>query len=213
MKNPIIQSVDIAKFYNRKAIFQNVNFEVRENSSFAITGKNGSGKSTLVKILCGLLTPTKGSVSFFYNGKKLANECVYKHIGLVSPYLNLYEEFNAEENLLFIAKVRGLQKNIVDQINTLLKEFEIYDHRKKEVKNYSSGMKQRLKYCAALIHKPSLLILDEPSSNLDEYGITAVRNRMKLQKEFGTLIFATNDKDDLQYADSTFDIGTLDARK
>jgi heme exporter protein A len=76
----------------------------------------------------------------------------------------------------------------------------------KEVKNYSSGMKQRLKYCAALLHEPEVLVLDEPSSNLDQYGIEAVRKFMKLQKQHGILIFATNDKDDLEYADTIYSV-------
>jgi ABC-type multidrug transport system ATPase subunit len=126
---------------------------------------------------------------------------------LVSPYLNLYEEFSAEENLQFIKKIRGLDSAADIFGEELLKEFGIYDHRKKEVKNYSSGMKQRLKYCAALIHQPELLVLDEPASNLDEYGIAAVRKRMMIQKEKGALIFATNDKEDLQFADNIYEIG------
>ena len=130
----------------------------------------------------------------------------YPHIGLVSPYLNMYEEFSAEENLTFIAKVRNLGSESVKRAEMLLMEFGIYDHRMKEVKNYSSGMKQRLKYCAALLHEPEVLVLDEPSSNLDQYGIEAVRKFMKLQKQHGILIFATNDKDDLEYADTIYSV-------
>lgn len=205
----ILKSENITKLYNRKTIFKNVSFSINQGSAFAITGKNGSGKSTLVKILCGVLSPTKGIVSLSVNDQTILYPDYYPHIGLVSPYLNLYEEFSAEENLQFIKNIRGLDSSSDVFAEELLKEFGIYEHRKKEVKNYSSGMKQRLKYCAALIHHPALLVLDEPSSNLDEYGIEAVRNRMRLQKDKGVLLFATNDKDDLQYADTIYDIGQL----
>lgn len=205
----ILKSENITKIYNRKTIFKNVSFSINQGSAFAITGKNGSGKSTLVKILCGVLSPSKGTVSLSVNDQTILYPDYYPHIGLVSPYLNLYEEFSAEENLQFIKNIRGLDSSSDVFAEELLKEFGIYEHRKKEVKNYSSGMKQRLKYCAALIHHPALLVLDEPSSNLDEYGIEAVRNRMRLQKDKGVLLFATNDKDDLQYADTIYDIGQL----
>ncbi len=206
MKKLTFKSDNIAKLYNRKVIFEKISFSLNEGIAFAITGKNGSGKSTLVKILCGVLSPTKGKVEFSVDGSIVPYPDYYPHIGLVSPYLNMYEEFSAEENLNFIAKVRGLGPDHVERSEMLLNEFGIYEHRKKEAKFYSSGMKQRLKYCAALLHEPSILVLDEPSSNLDQYGIAAVRKFMTLQKEKGILIFATNDKDDLEYADSVYSV-------
>ncbi len=209
MKKITLKSENITKIYNRKTIFKNITFDISEGTAFAITGKNGSGKSTLVKILCGVLSPTKGSISLTVNEQQVVYPDYYPHIGLVSPYLNMYEEFSAEENLQFIKKIRGLDSTADSFAEELLKEFGIYDHRKKEVRNYSSGMKQRLKYCAALLHQPPLLVLDEPASNLDELGIAAVRNRMVLQKQKGILLFATNDKDDLRFADTIFEIGQL----
>ncbi len=211
MKKMILTSENVTKIYNRKTIFKNISFSVNEGTAFAITGKNGSGKSTLVKILCGVLSPSKGSISLVVNDQTVLYPEYYPHIGLVSPYLNLYEEFTAEENLHFIKKIRGLDSTADIFAEELLKEFGIYEHRKKEVRNYSSGMKQRLKYCAALLHQPALLVLDEPASNLDEYGIEAVRNRMKIQKQQGALVFATNDKDDLQFADTIYEIDQLNS--
>jgi heme exporter protein A len=207
--NITLEAKDITKIYNGKPIFQKVSFVVHEGESIAITGKNGAGKSTLIKILCGLLTPNKGAVALSLNGNGIDLEKFYFHLGLVSPYLNMYEEFSAEENLLFIKKIRGMNSTTDERIALLLKEFNIYDHRNKEVKNFSSGMKQRLKYCAALLHEPSILVLDEPSSNLDEFGIVTVRARMKKQKTKGVLIFGTNDKDDLQHADTVFSLDNL----
>ena len=84
----------------------------------------------------------------------------------------------------------------------LLKQFSLYEKRNDELRTYSSGMKQRLKYCAALLHEPPLLVLDEPCANLDEEGIAVVRDVMTHQKRAGILIIATNDRDDLTYADS-----------
>ncbi|NUN70253.1 MAG: ABC transporter ATP-binding protein [Bacteroidetes bacterium] len=206
MKKLTFKSDNIAKLYNRRVILDRISFSLGEGTAFAITGKNGSGKSTLVKILCGVLTPTRGTVEFTVDGAVVPYPDYYPHIGLVSPYLNMYEEFTAEENLAFIAKVRGLGKGWMERSDMLLKEFGIYDHRRKEARYYSSGMKQRLKYCAALLHEPALLVLDEPSSNLDRYGIDAVRKFMEIQKKHGILMFATNDAEDLQFADTVYNI-------
>lgn len=206
MKKLTFKSENITKLYNRRVIVENVSFSLKEGDAFAITGKNGSGKSTMIKMLCGVLSPTKGKFEFSIEGIPVKYPDYYPHIGLVSPYLNLYEEFTAEENMSFIAKVRNVTTATKERSEYLLQEFGIYEHRKKEVRFYSSGMKQRLKYCAALIHQPLLLVLDEPSSNLDSHGIAIVRKFMKEQKEHGVLIFATNDADDLQFADRTCSI-------
>ncbi len=206
MKKLTFKSEKIAKLYNRKVIFENISFSLNDGTAFAITGKNGSGKSTLVKILCGVLSPSSGSVEFSVEGSVVPYPEYYPYIGLVSPYLNMYEEFTAEENLSFISKVRNLDAQWNTRAEMLLHEFGIFEHRKKEVRYYSSGMKQRLKYCAALLHEPSLLVLDEPSANLDHQGIEAVRKFMMIQKQRGLLIFATNDSDDLRYADTEFSI-------
>ncbi len=206
MRKLTFKSENITKLYNRRTIVDNVSFSLSESVSFAITGKNGSGKSTLIKMLCGVLSPTKGKIHLSVDGKDVPYPDFYPYIGLVSPYLNMYEELSAVENLIFISKVRGLGESADERSEVLLNAFGIYEHRKKEVRFYSSGMKQRLKYCAALLHEPALLLLDEPSSNLDKNGIEAVRTYMQKQSEEGILIFATNDSDDLQYADTVYSV-------
>lgn len=213
MKKISLETKAVSKMYNRKAIFQNVSFRAEAGTAVAVTGKNGSGKSTLIKIVCGVLSSTKGSVHLWIDGEEVLNREYYPHIGLVSPYLNMYEEFSAEENLSFIKKIRGLGPESEEKGRVLLDLFGIYEHRKKEVRNYSSGMKQRLKYCAALLHEPPLLILDEPTSNLDEFGIDSVRTVMKEQKSKGILLFGTNEKEDLSFADTVFNLDQLENGK
>lgn len=204
---------NISKEFNKKKLFDGVSFSLSQHSSLAITGKNGTGKSTLLKILCGLLSPTKGNWELVINENKIPSQECYKHIGLVSPYLNLYDEFSGAENLEYIGKMRGLSSDFQGNIDELLHNFALHKHRKKEVRYYSSGMKQRLKYCAALLHKPEILFLDEPQSNLDVDGIEVVRTYMKKQTETGILIFATNDSDDLGFAQTVLDLNTLKIEK
>lgn len=205
MNSILLEINDIRKSFGRKILFEKISFSIKNAEAYAITGKNGSGKSTLVKILCGLLSPSGGTIRYTIDNREIPLSELYPVIGLVSPYLNMYEEFTGEENLMLFMKIRGMAVDAAS-IESLLHRFNIYQHRKKEVRYYSSGMKQRLKYCAALIHKPILLYLDEPTANLDDLGIAVVREVMMEQKKSAALIFATNESEDLQYADKTLDL-------
>lgn len=196
----------VSKAFNRRIIFESISFALKEGESLAITGKNGSGKSTLAKILCGLLSPTKGNVRLAVDGASISSEDIFQHIGLVSPYINMYDEFSGLENLMMIGRIRNLAPEFADEAAELLKRFGIFDRSSDEVRTYSSGMKQRLKYAAALLHHPQILVLDEPTANLDEQGIGVVRETMRSHVGGGVLIIATNEKDDLAYAGSRIDL-------
>jgi heme exporter protein A len=197
------EALDIAKEFNRKRIVEHISFDLHERQSLALVGRNGAGKSTVAKILCGLLSPTRGTVTLSVDGAPAPYPAhLFPHIGFVAPYINLYDEFTGYENLQLCARMRNYTRDPEARTAALLKKFSLYEKRNDELRTYSSGMKQRLKYCAALLHEPSLLVLDEPCANLDEEGVAVVRDVMTLQKQSGILIIATNDRDDLAYADS-----------
>jgi heme exporter protein A len=200
-----VQCIDVKKVFNRRVIFQKVNFTAERGAALAITGRNGSGKSTLVKILSGILSPANGQVIITVDGTTCKREEVYKHIGLVSPYLQLYDEFSGYENLKFASDVRGLG-NTREWCNSLLERVNLLHRKNDEVRTYSSGMKQRLKYAFALLHRPPILILDEPTSNLDAEGVAVIRSVMEEQKQNGILIVATNDADDVQYCNQCINL-------
>jgi len=207
MKSVEFSAREIKKEFNRRVIFENISFTLRQRDSLVITGRNGSGKSTLAKILCGLLTPTAGTVRCVIEGKEIPPPEIYKFIGFVSPYINMYDEFSGLENLLMFSKIRDLKNVSVSEANALLERFNIYKQRNDEVRTYSSGMKQRLKYCGALLHNPDILILDEPTSNLDEEGVATVRSLMIGYRRDRILIVATNDAADAAYTDRTVRLG------
>ncbi|HLP16175.1 MAG TPA: ABC transporter ATP-binding protein [Bacteroidota bacterium] len=197
------EAQDITKEFNRKRIVEHISFDLHEGQSLALVGRNGAGKSTVAKILCGLLSPTRGTVALSVNGTPAPYPAhLYPHIGFVAPYINLYDEFTGLENLQLCARLRNYATDPDGRASRLLKQFSLFEKRNDELRTYSSGMKQRLKYCAALLHEPPLLVLDEPCANLDEEGIAVVREVMTHQKRTGILIIATNDRDDLSYADS-----------
>jgi heme exporter protein A len=200
-----LEANKIKKLFNRRIIFNNINFKLENGSALAITGRNGSGKSTLVKIIAGVLSPSSGLVSISINENEIKAIDTFKHIGFVSPYLQLYDEFTAVENLDIFAKVRSL--NIQREfILDLLKRVNLYDRRVDFVRTYSSGMKQRLKDTFALLHRPELLILDEPRSNLDAEGISIVSEIIKEQKQKGATLIATNDSEDLLLCENVINL-------
>jgi heme exporter protein A len=196
MNSYMLKATSLNKTFGRRLIFKDINFKLNSSTIFGIAGPNGSGKSTLVKIIAGIISPSGGKIEHHLNGKEIKPEDLHNHIGLVSPYLVLYDEFTAWENLGFFAKIRGIELN-TERVNQLLDNFKIYDRRNDFVKTYSSGMKQRLKFVFALMHSPNLLILDEPTSNLDDEGKESVYKMVKEEGEKNIVIIASNEGMDI----------------
>ncbi len=185
-----LQAVNLTRKFDRKIIFDKVNFELTSGSATAITGRNGSGKSTLIKIIANILLQSSGELNLFNGTEKIKKENIYKYIGFVSPYLNLYDEFTGYENLKIISDIRGWGHENIDDS---LKRVGLYHRRNDLLKIYSSGMKQRLKIAFAILHNPHMLLLDEPTSNLDLEGISVVDDISNEYKKDRILIIATND--------------------
>lgn len=183
----------LGKRFGRRILFRELAFALDAGASLAVTGANGSGKSTLLRILAGVMAPTKGTVRLSVDGQAVSREERPLRVGFVAPYLNVYDDFTARENLDFLAKARRLA-GASERIASVLELVALGDRADDRVKTYSSGMKQRVKYAAALLAEPPLLLLDEPSSNLDVAGLQMVDRVMAHQQEQGgLLIVATND--------------------
>lgn len=193
----------VSKKFNNRKIFENVSFELFGGSSAAITGKNGSGKSTLVKIIAGLLGKSSGIIDFMVDNDTVKQDFIYKHIGFVSPYLNLYDEFTGYENLKICAGIRGINGSGIDEV---LKRVGLFERRHDLLKIYSSGMKQRLKLAFGILHNPRLLILDEPTSNLDSDGVKIVDDIAAEYESDRILIIATNDEHEKELCKQYFNL-------
>ncbi|GIK21854.1 MAG: ABC transporter ATP-binding protein [Ignavibacterium sp.] len=197
MINYSLEAQQLNKSFGRRLIFNDLNFKFDKPGVFGISGPNGSGKSTLVKIIAGIISASKGKVIHLLNGKALAEENLHNHIGFVSPYLVLYEEFSTLENLRIFADVRGTEFN-KDRVDYLLNKFLLFKRKDDLLKTYSSGMKQRVKFIFALMHFPQLLVLDEPTSNLDEEGKSSVYEIVKEEAKTNIVIIASNERNDLE---------------
>jgi heme exporter protein A len=198
MSSYSIQSQNLSKLFGRRLIFKDINFSWAEKGIFGISGPNGSGKSTLVKIVAGLIAPSAGKIIHKNSDGEIIPEKLHNHIGFVSPYLVLYEEFSAWENLKIFAKIRGVDFN-EKKVTFYLSQFLLESRKDDLVKTYSSGMKQRLKFIFSLMHSPEILIFDEPTSNLDEEGKKVVYNVIEDESKNSIIIIASNEERDLSF--------------
>jgi heme exporter protein A len=190
----------LGQSFNNRIIFNDITFQVKSGGSLVITGPNGSGKTTLLRIICHLIQPKLGKVTFFHKNKIIRDDRIYSHLGLVSPYLQLYNNLTALENFNFFSRIRSIQPDI-SVFKEMMENLGLRGREMDEVKTYSSGMMQRLKYVMALIHNPEILILDEPTANLDEEGIANVYEIMEKQKKSKILILATNEHEEIRFGE------------
>lgn len=200
-----VEANKLNKTFGRRLIFNDINFRYDERGVFGIAGPNGSGKSTLVKIIAGVISPTKGKIIHKNSDDEVIPEKLHNYIGFVSPYLVLYEEFTAWENLEIFSNIRGISFD-KEYAEELLNRFLLYNRRNDLVKTYSSGMKQRMKFIFALIHQPGLLIFDEPTSNLDNEGKNSVYEIIEDKSKESIIIIASNDKADLDLCPKILDL-------
>lgn len=192
----ILEVTGIQKSFGDRKVLRDINFALSSPNSIGITGHNGSGKSTLLKILAQIISPTKGSVKIFRDGKEIRPEDHPLFIKMVAPEMALYEMLTAYENLEFFAKLASVPMPRSEQ-DRLLELVGLSGRGADLVGAYSSGMKQRLKYAVALLAKPEILLLDEPTSNLDDEGKAIVTSIINQQKLKSLLIIATNEQEDL----------------
>ncbi|PKL90083.1 MAG: ABC transporter ATP-binding protein, partial [Ignavibacteriae bacterium HGW-Ignavibacteriae-2] len=190
----------LTKIFGRRLVFKDIDYNFKTGRVYGIAGSNGSGKSTLSKIIIGLASPTSGNATHTFNNKTITVDDLYNHVGFVSPYLILYDEFTAEENLIHFAKIRGLNYE-EDKIKRLFDNFNLYDRRNDILKGYSSGMKQRMKFIFAMQHNPELYIFDEPTSTLDNQGKDAVYEIIGREKQNKLILIASNEDADLAICD------------
>lgn len=178
---------NLGKRFNRQWVFRGLSIELEQGNRCVILGRNGSGKSTLLQTIAGFRVPSEGMVHFTHNDKIIPVDIHYKYIAFASPYLELIEDFNMSELLQFHF---GLKK-IIPGINTgdFEKLLQMPDIQGKPIKQYSSGMKQRLKLALAFFTDAPVLLLDEPCSNLDAQGINWYRDLLdKYSQERLTVI-------------------------
>ena len=190
MKMNIIETKQLTKSYVNFTAVSNVNLHIRKGSVYGFLGPNGAGKSTTMKMLLGLIRPTSGSFNIdgkFYPNDRMEILC---EIGSFIEAPAFYGNLSGEENLEIIQKILGLPKSSIDEALALV---GLTEYRKRLAKKYSLGMKQRLGLASALIGRPSILILDEPTNGLDPVGIHEIRMLIRsLPQKFGCTVLVSS---------------------
>ena len=190
--NSIIKVQNLTKNYGIHLAVDHIDFEVNKGEVFGFLGPNGAGKTTTIRMLTGLSKSTEGTASIF--GLDVGTEIVKikKRIGVVPELSNLYDDLSALDNLIFMAQLYGIpRKERRPRAEDLLRVFHLYERKDSFFRTYSRGMKRALTIAAALIHKPELLFLDEPTAGLDVVAARSLRNLILNLKNQGTTIFLT----------------------
>ncbi|HEV2830504.1 MAG TPA: ATP-binding cassette domain-containing protein [Hanamia sp.] len=199
-----INLTNLGKRFNRDWIFRSLNYQFDSNKHYAITGPNGSGKSTLLQIISGSSIFNEGSVNYHEQNNPIAPECIFQKISFCAPYLELVEEMTLNEFFSFHHKMKGWLPSIdTKQIVYLLRlEKSAY----KQIRYFSSGMKQRVKLAQAIFSNVPTVLLDEPLTNLDDDGILLYHSLIKNYCTNRLVIVSSNDKKEYSFCDEIINI-------
>ncbi|WP_405081193.1 ABC transporter ATP-binding protein [Paenibacillus chitinolyticus] len=190
MNEMIIQTFGLSKQYKRRSAVDNVNLQIRKGDIYGFLGPNGAGKTTTIRMLLGLIRPTKGTVQLF--GKDLRKEklAILRKVGSLVEYPSYYGHLTAYENLEAIRRILDVPKQRIDEVLAIVR---LTKEAKRPVKGYSLGMKQRLGIAAALLGSPELLVLDEPTNGLDPSGILEIRELIKsMPQQYGVTVLVSS---------------------
>lgn len=191
-----IRLSNTGKRFNREWIFRGLDYHFIQGKSYAITGANGSGKSTLLQVIAGSLMHSEGTIDFSdEQNNPLDANLAYANISIAAPYLELIEEMTALEFLSFHASF----KKLIKPIDEILQEVNLHSAANKQIRYYSSGMKQRLKLAQAFFSDTSTLLLDEPTTNLDEAGIQLYKSLISKFTSKRLIIVCSNDKNEYEF--------------
>lgn len=186
-----IELTNVGKRFNEEWIFRKADLQFEAGNSYAITGPNGSGKSTLLQIIGGLQQASVGSVSYTTGGSIIPTERAFRHISFAAPYLEVIEEFTLTEFLRFHVQFKGILAGV--DVKNIIKEVELESAADKQIRYFSSGMKQRVKLAQAIFSNTSLVLLDEPCSNLDVAGIELYHSLIQRHCKDRIVIVCSND--------------------
>ena len=201
-----IEVEEVAKRFLLEWILRRVNLELETGRSYAISGPNGSGKSTLLKILAGHLTPSRGKITFWNDNAQtpIPRDQLYRHLCYAAPYVELIEEYTLREALRFH---QGF-KPFLDQMtpSDIIDLLAFQKSANKNVRDFSSGMRQRLKLVLALCSEADFIILDEPTTNLDSQGVEWYRGLIDRFRRDRLLIVASNVDVDFDFCEEKVNV-------
>lgn len=193
----IIECREVCKSFGEKVALDHVSLEIPEGQIFGLLGPNGAGKTTLIRITNRITIPTEGRV--IYNGRQMTDEMV-RMIGYLPEERGLYKKMKVGEQMMYLARLKGLSKDeAVKALREWFVRFRIQSWWDKKVEELSKGMAQKVQFISTVIHKPRLLILDEPFSGFDPVNAQIIRNEiLRLKDEGATIILSTHNMESVE---------------
>ena len=201
-----VSLTDAGKRFNRDWIFRHLTYTFQENSSYAIVGPNGSGKSTLLQVLSGAMQASEGKCEWAIGNGQSATENVYNYVAICAPYLELVEEMTLKEFLKFHSQFKPLLPTI--DISGIVSIIGLQEAVNKQIRYYSSGMKQRAKLAQAFFSNTPVLFLDEPCTNLDSAGVKLYHQLVSQYCTNRLVIVSSNDE--VEYSFCSEKINVMD---
>lgn len=195
---------DAGKRFNRDWIFKKANLIFLPGHTYAITGSNGSGKSTLLQTLGGSMDISQGKIEWNHNGTSIDADNIYSYLTIAAPYVELIEEMSAVEFMQFHQQFKPLLKDI--SIAEIVELVGLQKAAAKQIRYYSSGMKQRIKLAQAIFSDAPLLLLDEPCTNLDASGYDLYHQLIKDYAKNKTIIVSSNDANEFSFCENIISI-------
>ncbi len=196
----MIEVSNLTRFYGQNVGVKDLNFEIKEGEIFALLGPNGAGKTTTLRLLTGMIGPTRGCVSVddLRTDDLKSIRQIHMKVGILPEVPGHYENLSAFRNMQFYGRMYGMDdSNIEARVKELMHDFDIWDKRDSAVATFSKGMKQKLAIIRAVIHDPKYIFFDEPLSGLDPEASRFVKDYMKsLRGNDKTVILSTHDLDD-----------------
>lgn len=183
---------DAGKRFNRDWIFRHFNYQFEKGQSYAITGPNGSGKSTLLQVLSGAMMLSEGNVQYAMNNVQYSIENIYRNVSICAPYLEVIEEMTFKEFLDFHHGFKPFLPGITS--DSIINVVGLEGAVKKQIRNYSSGMKQRVKLAQSIFSDVPIILLDEPCTNLDSVGIELYHSLVNQYCKDRLLVVSSNDE-------------------
>src|SRR5437660_1718543 len=189
----MIQLDNVTKRYGNKLAVEGLSLDIAAGELFAFLGPNGAGKTTTIKLMCGLLFPTKGNVRVGGFDLQKEGDSARQLISYVPDQPFLYEKLTGREFLQFIGDMYGLVRNKTAQrIQEMIELFEMHEFVDDLTERYSHGMRQRTVFAAALLHEPKVLIVDEPTVGLDPRSVRLLKNLLRREADKGTTVFLSS---------------------
>ena len=196
---------DIGKRYNREWIFRHIHYLFEAGQAYAIIGSNGSGKSTLLQVIAGALHHNEGKIQFEDARKQaIVPEQMYRHVSFCAPYLDLVEEMTLSEMLRFHARFKPFRPGL--DTRSVIETIGLTHAADKQIRLFSSGMKQRVKLAQCLLSDTPVALLDEPCTNLDRAGIDLYLRLVESYSKDRIVVVSSNDEIEYSFASHRLEI-------